>query len=313
MQDALHAECMALNLSILKHETDFVQCASPLPAEALMFERQRLPHAVLIPTASLKPFDEALAARTWERIFPQLVPWGLPLFASEQNEGHLDKRLSGLERLIRKAAKQLHPDFLRYERKPEKIFRQQKGNILQAFLCEEGLWLSASDPRKLTADRPGGRYRMKMDPDAPSRSFLKMEEALARLDTPPVEGEEVVDLGAAPGGWTWAFVKRGCQVTAIDNGPLKLPPGAGGQVQHLHADGMRYQLPAGKAFGLLRYWVGENRARRLVMNIKLPQTHPLPALQPLQAWLSEQSNWTLQIRQLYHDRREVTLFGSRNA
>ena len=34
-------------------------------------------------------------------------------------------------------------------------------------------------------------------------------------------GMRAVDLGAAPGGWTWQLVQRGLQVTAVDNGPLK--------------------------------------------------------------------------------------------
>jgi 23S rRNA (cytidine2498-2'-O)-methyltransferase len=34
------------------------------------------------------------------------------------------------------------------------------------------------------------------------------------------EGQSAVDLGAAPGGWTWQLVTRGLHVTAVDNGAL---------------------------------------------------------------------------------------------
>ena len=30
-----------------------------------------------------------------------------------------------------------------------------------------------------------------------------------------------MDLGAAPGGWTWQLAHRGVRVTAVDNGPMK--------------------------------------------------------------------------------------------
>lgn len=323
----LAAECEAHGIVQPVVRPESVQIPNHLPDTPLLFERQRLPDATLIPTAALKPFDEALARRVWERGMPELLPWALHIYASEQEGETLDKRLPGLERLLRKAGKQLHANLARFERKPEKLFRQSKGSLVQAFLTSEGLWISFSEPRKLTATVPGGRYRMRMDPDAPSRSFLKMEEALSRFHFQPEAGERVIDLGAAPGGWTWSFLKRGCQVTAIDNGPLKLPPVADGQLEALRVDGMTFRLPTGqaaidwlvgdmlippgKAFSLLRYWVGQNRARRIVMNIKLPQTEPVPALLPVCDWLQSQKQWKLQIRQLYHDRREVTVFGYR--
>src|SRR5207244_2667751 len=43
----------------------------------------------------------------------------------------------------------------------------------------------------------------------------------------PQPGEAVVDLGAAPGGWSYSAAKRGARVIAVDNGPLK-----GGALQH---------------------------------------------------------------------------------
>ena len=36
----------------------------------------------------------------------------------------------------------------------------------------------------------------------------------------PQPGETCLDLGAAPGGWTWAIASLGAQVTAVDRAPL---------------------------------------------------------------------------------------------
>lgn len=54
----------------------------------------------------------------------------------------------------------------------------------------------------------------------PSRAYLKLWEALTRIGRWPMPGETCLDLGAAPGGWTWAAAQLGAQVTAIDKAPL---------------------------------------------------------------------------------------------
>jgi len=54
----------------------------------------------------------------------------------------------------------------------------------------------------------------------PSRAYLKLWEALARLRRWPGPGETCLDLGASPGGWTWALARLGASVTAVDKAPL---------------------------------------------------------------------------------------------
>jgi 23S rRNA (cytidine2498-2'-O)-methyltransferase len=54
----------------------------------------------------------------------------------------------------------------------------------------------------------------------PSRAYLKLWEALTRAGRWPGPGETCLDLGAAPGGWTWAIAQLGAQVTAVDKAPL---------------------------------------------------------------------------------------------
>jgi 23S rRNA (cytidine2498-2'-O)-methyltransferase len=180
---------------------------------------------------------------------------------------------------------------------------------------------------QLTDSHPGGIHRMAFDQLAPSRSYLKIEEVFERLGEQPRSRQRVVDLGAAPGGWSYAFLKRGCQVLAVDHGPLKIAkPGlAGGRLEHLRENGITFRpppawrpadwlvsdmlIPSGQTMGMLRKWLEESLARRFVVNIKLPQQHPYPALQPIEAYLRGIPGLRFQIRQLYHDRREVTMFG----
>ena len=54
----------------------------------------------------------------------------------------------------------------------------------------------------------------------PNRAYLKLWEALTRLGRRPLAGERCLDLGAAPGGWSWALAKLGCRVVAVDKAPL---------------------------------------------------------------------------------------------
>ncbi len=54
----------------------------------------------------------------------------------------------------------------------------------------------------------------------PSRAYLKLWEALARLRRWPQPGERCLDLGACPGGWTWVMARLGASVVAVDKAPL---------------------------------------------------------------------------------------------
>src|SRR5690606_30885122 len=88
----------------------------------------------------------------------------------------------------------------------------------------------------------------------PSRSTLKLEEAWHHFipreewDSRLAPGMTAVDLGAAPGGWTWQLVNRHMKVTAVDNGPMARSLMDSGQVEHVQADGYLFR-PA-------RCWTG---------------------------------------------------------
>ena len=73
-----------------------------------------------------------------------------------------------------------------------------------------------------TSPFPNGEARFAEDrAGPPSRAYLKLWEALALARRWPQPGERCLDLGAAPGGWTWALAQLGAQVTAVDKAPLE--------------------------------------------------------------------------------------------
>ena len=117
----------------------------------------------------------------------------------------------------------------------------------------------------------------------PSRAYLKLWEALTRLGRHPLPGERCLDLGAAPGGWTWALAKLGAQVTAVDKAPLDpavaampgvtmreesafaLDPRSEPPVEWLFSDVICY--PA-RLLALVRRWIEAGTARHLVCTVK---------------------------------------------
>lgn len=173
-----------------------------------------------------------------------------------------------------------------------------------------------------------GIPRLKFPAAAPSRSTLKLEEAfLCFLSTEQRrellrEGATGVDLGAAPGGWTWQLVKHGLSVTAIDNGPMDAALMQTGQVEHLKVDGFHYrpvrpvswlvcdmvEKPA-RIAELCAGWVADGAAANAIFNLKLPMKKRYEEVQLCQDIIAQRMGtkaYRLRIKQLFHDREEVT-------
>lgn len=56
--------------------------------------------------------------------------------------------------------------------------------------------------------------------EPPSRAYLKLWEFFTRTGIMPQKGERCLEIGASPGGWTWALNALGVDVTAVDRAPL---------------------------------------------------------------------------------------------
>jgi 23S rRNA (cytidine2498-2'-O)-methyltransferase len=85
-------------------------------------------------------------------------------------------------------------------------------------LLERDLVLAAAS---CSSPFPNGEPRFVEDRDGPpSRAYLKLWETFARLRRQPAPGERCLDLGAAPGGWTWLLARAGADVLAVDRAPL---------------------------------------------------------------------------------------------
>ena len=172
-----------------------------------------------------------------------------------------------------------------------------------------------------------GPARMADDAAAPSRSFLKVEEAYGIIGRDPSPGETVCDLGAAPGGWSYSAAKRGARVVAVDNGPLKGGASGHPRIEHRMADAFGFRPGSDGAYDwlfcdlledphhVLRSIVGpwlENRwCRRFIVNLKFGRVDPLALLSELRGPRSPLARaGDFRIVHLYHDREEFTVMGT---
>jgi 23S rRNA (cytidine2498-2'-O)-methyltransferase len=172
----------------------------------------------------------------------------------------------------------------------------------------------------------GGQTRMHDIPGAPSRSFLKLEEALKIFGREPARHESVADLGAAPGGWSLSAARRGARVTAVDNGPLKGDAAVDRRITHLRADAFSFAPQMSKPFqwmlcdildrpehvlSLVERWLSRRWCRFYVVNLKLGRSDATVIWDRLKRphGLLESSSKRFLMRQLFHDRDEITLMG----
>jgi 23S rRNA (cytidine2498-2'-O)-methyltransferase len=189
--------------------------------------------------------------------------------------------------------------------------------------------LGTSDPDN-SSPWPMGIPRLRFPAGAPSRSGLKLVEALALFigdeDLPGRmrAGRVAIDLGAAPGGWSQVLAARGVRVVAVDNGPIAANVLATQLVEHRREDAFRFRperpvdwmvcdvvaAPA-RIAALVAQWVAKRWCRETIFNLKLPNRDRWREVQRCYGVIEKtlatvDDDHALRLKQLYHDRDEVT-------
>lgn len=67
---------------------------------------------------------------------------------------------------------------------------------------------------------PGGRPEIRLPKEAPSRAYLKIEEAILRFKPPFLKLDQVMEIGSAPGGASYALLQRELRVIGVDPGNM---------------------------------------------------------------------------------------------
>lgn len=163
---------------------------------------------------------------------------------------------------------------------------------------------------------PDGECRFEEDREGPpSRAYLKLWEACTRWGDWPAPGQHCIDLGAAPGGWTWVLASLGAGVTAIDRAPLAdnvaAMPGVTALVANaftwlpeqpvdwMVSDIIAYPAPL---LELVQRWIAAGAARRIICTIKLQGDTDHAAVEAFAALPGAT------VAHLFHNKHELTFF-----
>ncbi|MDA3979435.1 23S rRNA (cytidine(2498)-2'-O)-methyltransferase RlmM [Gallibacterium sp. AGMB14963] len=178
-----------------------------------------------------------------------------------------------------------------------------------------------------------GIKRLRFPAAAPSRSTLKLEEAIKTFLTETEEKQRLtehhyaVDLGACPGGWTYQLVRRGLFVYAVDHGKVAESLQETGRVEHCPEDGFKFQPPKKRNIDwlvcdmveqpirvaeLIAKWLVNSWCRETIFNLKLPMKKRYIEVQKCIFLIEEKLidaglHYQIQAKHLYHDREEITV------
>jgi 23S rRNA (cytidine2498-2'-O)-methyltransferase len=242
------------------------------------------------------------------------------VFAGPAEIVGLGRRISGVEQAFRETLK----------KKLSRVAKLAVEGAPRGAGPARGLFVFFSDFGRAFVAREalrGGQRRMADDEAAPSRSFLKVEEAYGVLGREPQEGETVCDLGAAPGGWSYSAARRGARVVAVDNGPLKGGALGHPQIEHRCEDAFKFTPRDGEVFDwlfcdlleephqvldhIVEPWLARRWCRRFVVNLKFGHVDAMALLAELRApgspFVAHADSF--HVRHLYHDREELTVVG----
>ncbi len=120
--------------------------------------------------------------------------------------------------------------------------------------------------------------------DPPSRAYLKLWDAFTVMGRRPVVGELCLDLGSAPGGWTWVLASLGARVFSVDKAELTrnvaqmsgvdhcakssafgLEPQVAGDIDWLFCDVACYPE---RLWRMVSRWLERGRCRNFVCSLK---------------------------------------------
>ena len=178
------------------------------------------------------------------------------------------------------------------------------------------------EQRHLLSPFPNGVLPVASDKSAPSRAFAKLVEAELRLGRTIGPDEVCVDLGAAPGSWTYVAVGRGASVTAVDRSPLREDLMEHSRVRFLEGDAFRFQpekpvdwllcdviADSAQTAGLLLRWLQCKWCRHFVVTLKLKDDFGIEFLEALKRDLAALTQ-ELFLTRLCANKKELCAFGS---
>ncbi len=87
-------------------------------------------------------------------------------------------------------------------------------------VCKDEIWVGSHRHYEGLSPFPGGRPMLDLPPEAPSRSYLKMKEALLLTGAPLRHGDTALEIGSSPGGSSYCLLQTGINVIGVDAGRM---------------------------------------------------------------------------------------------
>lgn len=198
---------------------------------------------------------------------------------------------------------------------------QNPSRILSVTGDEAVAALGLSTPGENLSDWPGGEIRFRREDEQVSRAAFKLLEALERFDLEVRPGQEALDLGAAPGGWSYVLLQRGLAVTAVDTGELAPSVLGHPRLTFLRQNAEKVQFgpqrfdlitcdlswnPLNTARMVLRLAPSARPGAHLLLTVKLMLANPTRTIRQV-AEILDQGFRLVRTKQLFHNRDEVTM------
>lgn len=293
----------------------------------LAFSRQLLPHCLQVQEPSINAWARRLADAAITYL-PHGQPWRCSIVPAYGQGNAGQQRCKLIRDALREQLQKKRRALLRSLQEGEQPF-SEADSFLQAHLLspETGLLSVAPAPlpytqRQLLWPQPAGSLPIPVDKAAPSRAFAKLVEAETRMGQRIQPGQRCVDLGAAPGSWTYVCLQRGAQVTALDRTPLREDLMQHPRLQFLQADAFKYRPPQPvdwlvcdviaepqKLAELLVDWLRGRHTQHFVFTIKFRGHEDYGQLDELKQSLPSLCH-SAYLTHLCANKNEVTAFGS---
>lgn len=194
--------------------------------------------------------------------------------------------------------------------------------IISVLLCAEKCYIGLGTPDENISGWSGGMMHFRKSEEDISRAKYKLMEAIKTFKIDMGGFTTALDLGAAPGGWSSVLLDHGLQVTAVDTGDmderLYKYPG----FKFIKANAAELKLEE-ESFDMLTSdisWNPKNTARIIlgasdylktggtaVVTLKLMGDKVRKTIKEVLSLYNEAFE-VLEVRHLFHNRDEVTLY-----
>ncbi len=281
--------------------------------EPVLFVRHLMREVGAIPAADATSLDAVVNAATsaWNAlpIRPRIL-----LQAWSINEADYPFRTDELWHALADGLGQLGID----------VSRAGREQIAGVVLAPSEIVVGLNSVDSALSDWPGGRVRLAKPKGQISRSEFKLEELFREHDPGLDEGGVAIDLGASPGGWTRILRQRGFTVWAVDPGALDPRIATDPLVHHVSTTAGPFlastdvmadlivndmRMDPGLSAALMTQaatWLVPGGT--MIQTLKVTPDRPRRAVEHALGTLRQAFEITL-VRQLHHNRNEVTVVG----